>query len=251
MKDTTSESCFRGILRKTIFPLLQDFDPTILTNIVKTGIASDEWSYVVDRFVMKPMLSSIVDTDGGFYFPITDDILDMPAIIRDKFFLEMFHKRGYAMISKKNTNTFMERLRRTDELCVFTLSNELLCVKRDGFLYFFEKSIMTKNMTNKIELQDDLTANIVFGVWKIKIVPTNDMIRTKMTVRDVIHGTIVYTEPICEDNTLSIGYSITKGDGPRRIFAGLGNITKFIPKVYCANSGPKRYVKIQISLFRE
>jgi tRNA(Ile)-lysidine synthetase-like protein len=251
MKDTTSESCFRGVLRKTVFPLLEGFDPTILSHIVKTGVASDEWSFVVDRFVMKPMLSSIVDTLGGFYFPITDDILDMPTIIRDKFFLEMFHKRGYSMISKKNTNALLERLRRTDELSVFTLSNELICVKRDGFLYFFEKAIMTKNMVNKIDLRDNLTADIVLGVWKIKIVPTYDMVRTKITVRDIINGTIVYTEPISEDNTLSIGYSITKGDGTRRIFAGLGNITKFIPKVYCASGEQKKYVKIHISLFRE
>lgn len=251
MKNTTSESCFRGVLRETIFPLLTKFDPTISTNIVQTGTASDEWSVVVDRFVMPPLLASIVDTDTGFYLPITDDMINMPSVIRTKFFLEMFHRRGYSMTSKKNTNTFLERLKRTDELSVFTLSNDLLCVKRSGYAYFFEKSIMLKSEIGDITLTDDLTADICFGKWKIIVSPTNEMIRTKISVHDICTGSIIYTEPVGEDNTLLIRYSVPEKNSTRRVFRGLGSITKFVPKVYCAGGGTKRYVKIQISLVND
>lgn len=111
LKDTTPEDCFRGTVRKIVFPALQKIDPHVLLKINKIGMSSERWSKVVGTQVIEPMVSSVKRYPHGFILPFKESYLAIDEEVWKSVLSQIFHGAGIKMISNKNLINFVKWLR--------------------------------------------------------------------------------------------------------------------------------------------
>jgi tRNA(Ile)-lysidine synthetase-like protein len=106
LADTTSESCMRGTVRKTVLPALEAVDAGIKSSLMDIGRQSSEWRAVIDSMVIKPIISQFVIKKYGIYLPWNDAYADLPLIVWNTVLCTVFHEKiGVRMISRKNLST--------------------------------------------------------------------------------------------------------------------------------------------------
>jgi tRNA(Ile)-lysidine synthetase-like protein len=116
-KDTTPDWSCRGVIRRQLLPLMKEQWAPIEKTLADIGRQSDEWSHVVDTFVMKPLKKQIVMNEDRtrVFFKLQKEYAEFPKVIWTQLFLEIFHNMGIKMISRKNLVHFMESFTRNLE----------------------------------------------------------------------------------------------------------------------------------------
>jgi tRNA(Ile)-lysidine synthetase-like protein len=193
LKDTTSEECFRGIVRKTILPALESIDPSVRIKINSIGESSDQWNGVINSQIIAPVIESVTDFKYGFSFPYNDSYSKMNFVAWQKLLTEIFHRRGYHMISNKNLHIFMSWTvarcsgfsRLSNDLMVFLHENthnganmrELVFVKA-GVSSRHQSLMKTPSGADiPLEIKTELPtspATIQFNGWSINIEPIDE-----------------------------------------------------------------------------
>jgi tRNA(Ile)-lysidine synthetase-like protein len=140
MKDTTPEWSCRGVIRRQLLPLMKSQWPSIETTLETVGRQSDEWSSVIEHFVMDTLKKGIVmdEQRDTVCFTLKKEYINFPKVIWTNLFLTIFHNMGVRMISRKNLVHFMESFSRNwEKRHQFNFSN--------GCLGTFEKDVLRIN----------------------------------------------------------------------------------------------------------
>ncbi len=232
MKDTTCESCVRGVLRNEILPrvsLVQDS----FSNILETGRSSDAWAGIVDTMIVRPIIEKVVDSTVGFYVDLPDTLTH--DIIWRKVHAEIFQQRGLRMISKNSNYNLKSREDR-----LYYLANGCLALIYSGRHYFIHNKYLTP--VTPMTLSDVIDVHI--GQWKITVQETTDFIKKVSRVDDVFTG-IVYTLP--NYGSFQVVSKIPRNSSVRSRIR-LGKISKYVPKLVEVSQGElKGYVKVTIT----
>ena len=232
MKDTTCESCVRGVLRNKILPrvgLVQDS----FANILGTGRSSDAWAGIVDSMIVRPIVEKVVDSKLGFH-------VDLPKtlnhdIIWRKVHAEIFQQRGLRMISRHSNYNLTSREDR-----LYHLPNGCLALICSGRHYF----IYTKYLTPVAPVTLTDVTNIRVGQWKITVTETNDFIKKVSRFDDLFTG-VVYTLP--NYGTFQVVAKVPRSSSARSRLR-FGKVSRYIPKLVEVPRGElKGYVKVTIT----
>lgn len=231
LKDTTSEECYRGFVRKTLLPAIRIQDPVATHNIKLAGQRSDEWGSVIDKLILSPMINSVVHYKHGLTMPYNSGHSGLPKVFWSSYFSTIFHSRGCRMCSSSNLDTFMTWFNRScNGMC--RMSNGFMCCKHNDELIFINYDLIDK--VNK----NDYTINIgdAFEIndWKITVSNANNDDRcSQVTHVDVLNGHYCFYLHQVSDRSTT--FLCTSGKGKdrnlKRHFKGGASFLKYVPKL--------------------
>lgn len=229
--DVTPETCLRGIVRKKIFPAIEDFDKNMIQNIHIMGNMSNEWSLAINNLIILPILNSLELGKSGFKIKFSSNFNSLPSALWSKLLAKIFHSNNSKMISNGSLKTFINwtnNKSRNTIMC--NLSNGFIACCNLNTIYFFSFS---KIYFPRQPLQITYTGtNSIthYGNWKIILSPTIDYIKTPMNLDDLLKGEFSYTKPINKNRVFNIQSNLDHRDSTRKIFGKLNKINTFVPK---------------------
>lgn len=250
LADTTSENCYRGLMRNQVFPAINDFDKSIEHNIILAGERSLQWKTVIESFIIDPILASVVDRKYGFYFKWQPKFKEIPLACWSKILSSIFHSRSINMMSHKNVETFIGWIGRNH------LSDNMFICSNNYTCFFFEDTIyfVSRKMAYRHENIDgtDIKINNQFTIynnkWKIELKKNPDsknLINTKnifsgpVDINDIMNGQFIMriiVPSVSSDMTEfsgCINYSNNTFEGfLKKYFKNTTYLTKYIPKVH-------------------
>lgn len=244
LANTTSEKCYRHLMRNKIFPAIQDFDPTIVDNINLTGIRSNEWNTAVNKQIIIPMLKSITDLKYGFYLEWKESYDTLSMTCWQNIFAEIFHTRGIHMTSKKSLKTILGWFRRKNGFQKTTNGYTMFFYKQ--YLYFGKSDLLSRfsgpiNTNISIEKSPD---QIFSNGWEITIteLDTGDttLRNNRIPIDTILDG--YFTMYSKYSSTMGKLEYNNGGNGTPNYRSFRGNpISKFIPKIHL-EKGEKMYL---------
>ena len=261
LKDTTPEDCFRGTVRKIVFPALQKIDPMVLMKLNKIGNSSDRWENVVNTQIIKPMTDSVEVFKNGFLMPFKKQYEELDTEVWKKVLCEIFHNNGIKMISNKNLNTFIKWL--NTRIGFIPLSNDytLFCYRIDTihqYLMICKSEILRQNelletkgnvkIPYKFSFDTD-TKIICFNGWTIKIskvkpseIDNKIYIQKHFDPTSILSGSFSYyyhtcqhSKPAVSDDSYIFGnitYSLGHKNSPCKTYFRNIGIERYIPMIH-------------------
>lgn len=222
LKDTTSENCYRGFMRKLMCQVHQ-FDQSISANIKLAGERSSEWQYIFEKMVLNKLLKSIVDYKHGFVMPYDPEMVDMPKVFWSALFVQMFHGRQIRMCSQKNLKQFIDWFNSSTKKNEFKtgirLSNNHYCFKHLKNLCFINYDLINPIVKT--------THTGVINGWKITFQPTEEQTNQPIQLADILNGDYTYN---CPAKNYEVTYTKGKTKVFSTVFRGI-SIMKYLPKV--------------------
>lgn len=150
LKDTTSEDCFRGTIRKIIMPALEKIDPVIGLKINMIGNSSNQWNQVVTKNIIDPIIASTKKYKFGLTFEFYDSYKSMNFIAWQKILVEIFHRNNVRMISNRNLTTFMNWLSSHNGFIKFSNGHMCRVLKNTVF-----KNTIFESESSNCDYKDD------------------------------------------------------------------------------------------------
>jgi tRNA(Ile)-lysidine synthetase-like protein len=209
-KDSTPDWSWRGVLRRQIYPKLDERVGSIHSILSELGDKSEEWNTIVEKMIFQPLFNSIKYADHGCMIPLSTTALEMPGSFYTKLFLHVFHTMGIKMISVKCQKMFLDWIRNNRETYCMC-SNGYIMKRVENELFILDKRIIEKqNWSYTVELNTD-----------------KEEIRTPCTWKDILNGTYEYTEEYTEENGIIEVKVFNKSDNTKKLVKGFD----FLPKV--------------------
>lgn len=238
-KDTTSDSCFRGTIRKKIFPAIESFDSSMLKNLMFAGKRSTEWNSVVQKVAMKPILKSLCLGKTGFRISFDEEFAGLPSVFWSKLLLDIFHGNGVKMIKNKNLLRFVEWTNSKNiSNVMLRLSNGMYSVNEKNMIYFFHNSVIRGTFNMNDEFPNIVPSkDTKIGKWKIQIEQnSHEYLTTPMTLDDLLRGNFSYTIPT---GNFKIVQYINKHDRTCKMFKKLHGLSYIVPKCISIHQSEK------------
>lgn len=265
LKDTTSESCYRGFVRKTLIPSIENKDSAALGSIRAAGKMSDEWRDVINKKIFKPMIDAIVDYKYGMTIPYDVDNADLPGAFWSNYFVAIFHKRNIRMCSVRNIKLFMNWFKKG---CngMFLFSNGMVTFINTSktLMYIMKHALIYRiDRRDKIELPEPGTGFEING-WKMKITEVVDVISDTIhpvsivtgcsdtihpvTIENIMSGSYCfYLHQVADVDNFQMTYGKKKDRNLRKYFRGC-DMLKFVPKIKVdISNGSHRVFRIDVS----
>jgi tRNA(Ile)-lysidine synthetase-like protein len=246
LKDTTSELCYRGFVRKTLIPSIETKDPAALVSIRDAGKMADEWRCVINEKIFKPMINAVIDYKYGMTIPYNICDADLPFVFWSNYFVTIFHKRNIRMCSVRNTHLFMNwfkrgcngMLRLSNGMVVFlNTDKKLLYIMKYALIYRVDKS-------DKVLIPAQSGTDYKINGWHLKVTDADENERAgQVTIENVMNGSYCfYLHQIADVDSLQMTYGKEKDRNLQRYFKG-NDMLKFLPKLKVAtsNSSHKTY----------
>lgn len=260
LADTTSESCMRGVLRKTVMPSLISVDSSITTKINSIGKASSEWALVIDSMIIKPIIDSVRKYKNGIVLPWKSNYFTMPSVCWQKILCNIFHSNNISMISNKNLIVFLEWIKKKNSF--LRLSNDMVLFSYyyndEYYLVFIKSSIARRNIEldkvlgKPIPITFDIKTgdiyNTSFNGWDITIDTTISSrinkydFNNRILINDVMDGEFSFYYRTCEHSISSyrddshlrgnISYSMGKKNSDNKRFFKAFPLSRYIPCVH-------------------
>ena len=242
LKDTTTDLCYRGVIRKKVIPALKEIDPHITNSLRMLGSNSDEINIVMKTLVIDPIIESMKIFKHGFSLEINDKYFNFESII-SRILLLCFHSNQRRMITKKNLKILIENYKLKKTNIITRLSN--------GMNAFFHN-------TNNIYFVDEI---IFTKKWSIKVVievEDYDLIDDHIKIEDVMNGYFKMKYLRCTDQIYYKKDSLGNGhkDSSNRRFFKNNILSKYIPKKHighicnkCKKNRKKSIDKIEKYVF--
>ena len=222
-KDTTPSWSCRGVMRQTIFPLLEKQFGNFNVHLNKLGERSNDLHKEKEQQI-NYFFDSIVFEKYGCKINKLDELLNKNTknntnsdIFWTRFLVKIFHTMNASMTKSKTIKPFINWFNNTKNN-IFKFSNNYIAVIHLDNLYL----IKLFNYTD----------------WKITIVHKIELekekeIRNKITYNDVIKGVITYTEKYLDRSPIKIFEKyelLDKKDSTKKLFSDIYHIHNFIPK---------------------
>lgn len=235
MKDTTCETCVRGLLRNEILPRVAKVQDSF-ENILATGKNSDSWADVVNTMIIRPIVDSVEDSPLGFRVTLPKTMTHF--VIWCKVFAEIFQRRGLRMVSHENIRILMSPSRKSDRLII--LSNGCVATVYKGSYYFLYSKLLVPVTSSEFNFRDGLS----LGQWKVTIEKTKEFIKSPSRLEDLFTRGLVYTLP--NYGRFRVVKTVSR-DSPTRSRIRLGKISPYIPKIETIKTGVQDgYVMVTI-----
>jgi tRNA(Ile)-lysidine synthetase-like protein len=221
-KDSTPDWSWRGVLRRQIYPKLDERVGSIHSILSELGDKSEEWNTIVEKMIFQPLFNQIEYAKYGCMIPLSNTAIEMPRSFYTKLFLHVFHTMGIKMISVKCQQMFLEWIReKRDTYCM--CSNGYVMKLIDNQLFIIDKRIVDKkNWSYSISLEIDQE-------------PT----RNPCSWSYILTGEYKYTEEYTEDNNVKEVNVFNKSDSTKKLVKGF----EFLPKITSGkwlHNDPKR-----------
>jgi len=130
-KNTTPSWSNRGQYREIIQPaIIKTFGEGVLTNLSKIGKESDEIQLLMNDYIIKPYLNSIMFKDNKYYFEIRPN---MPFTFWKYVFHEWCHQNNIPLISYKLITQIYEKIYTNKDVKI-TCNNNLKVSINKGFI---------------------------------------------------------------------------------------------------------------------
>jgi tRNA(Ile)-lysidine synthetase-like protein len=179
-KDTTPNWSCRGVMRRKVFPILEDqFGSGVYNNLSNIGKMSNSWNKIIKKMIIEPFLKKIKYTQIGLYFEMDNTLLELPEVFWMKIFIHIFHNAGIKMISFKNLQNLLLRM---NNFCTSKKNNQTMI-----------------SLSNKCIFAMDISRIYIFYNYKTswnKTIVDRESIIKKNTLLDVINGE--YSINICD-----------------------------------------------------
>jgi tRNA(Ile)-lysidine synthetase-like protein len=200
-KDSTPDWSWRGVLRRQIYPKLNERVGDIHDILAKLGDKSEEWNTIINKMIYEPIFSSVKYYPYGCAFKVVGN---MPNSFYTRILLEVFYKMKARMITEKNQRGFIEWLGDSDAKKHYQLSNGFRALKgNDGLICFARDELFDK-------------AAWVYDVFE----GATDEKRGEFTVYDLLGGKFIFTEEYSDVQRVNLVSSFEKGDRNRKIYNG-------------------------------
>ena len=190
LKDTTSESCLRGVVRKNVIPSIEAIDPSMRSALMDIGRQSNDWRTVIDKMVLRPVIDKFTVREYGVTLPWDSAYSDLPLIMWTSILTSVFHTRmGVPMITHKNLRVgFVPWVKKIGSApASASATNPGLLTLSNGYMCFFHRNtlcIVSLKMASVMQKlggddqsrpmtydYDSMGSAICFNGWKITYEP--------------------------------------------------------------------------------
>jgi tRNA(Ile)-lysidine synthetase-like protein len=208
--DSTPDWSWRGVLRKQIYPKLDERLGSIHTLLAVLGDKSEEWNTVIEKMVFNPIYEKVEYLKNGCIVKLERVALEMPSSFYTKLLVHIFHSINVRMISNKCMSYFLDWLkdRRLDTRC--SLSNGYTAIKEcnSELIVYLVKSEVLQNKK-----------------WNYTITENKENIVKIEACKwiDILKGEYVFTSKYC----VELVNTFNKSDRNRKLYKGF----EFLPKL--------------------
>ncbi len=208
--DSTPDWSWRGVLRRQIYPRLDERVGSIHTLLAALGDKSEEWNTVIEKMVFNPIYEKVEYFKNGCTISLDKVALEMPNSFYTKLLVHVLHTMNVRMISNRCMVNFLEWLKDTSKDTYCRLSNDYAAIKvcSSGILVHLVKS----EVLNKDK-------------WRYEILENIDMIekRDSCTWGDILKGCYEFTSKY----DVELVNTFNKSDSNRKLYKGF----EFLPKL--------------------
>ena len=208
--DSTPDWSWRGVLRRQIYPRLDERLGSIHTLLAALGDKSEEWNTVIEKMVFNPIYEKVEYLKNGCSIKLDKVALEMPNSFYTKLLVHVLHTMNVRMISNRCMVNFLEWLKDTSKDTYCRLSNEYTAIKdcSSGILVHVVKS----EVLNRDK-------------WCYEIVENLDMTekRESCNWRNILNGSYEFTSKY----DVELVNTFNKSDKNRRLYKGFD----FLPKL--------------------
>jgi tRNA(Ile)-lysidine synthetase-like protein len=216
--DSTPEWSWRGVLRRQIYPRLDERVGSIHTLLAALGDKSEEWNTVIEKMVFNPIYEKVEYLKNGCTMKLDKVALEMPNSFYTKLLVHVLHTMNVRMISNRCMVNFLEWLKDTSKDTYCRLSNEYTAIKEcsSGILVHLVKS----EVLNRDK-------------WRHEVLENIDMIekRESCTWRDILNGKYEFTS----NYVVELVNTFNKSDKNRKLYKGFDFLPKLSSSVRVSN----------------
>lgn len=205
--DSTPDWSWRGVLRRQIYPKLDERLGSIHTLLAVLGDKSEEWNTVIEKMVFNPIYEKVEYLKNGCIIKLERVALEMPSSFYTKLLVHIFHSINVKMISNRCLTNFLEWLKDTNKDTYCRLSNGYTAIKECTLVYLVKSDVIDKEKWRYEVIED------VEGAEK----------RDPCTWRDILNGEYVFTSKFEVELVNTFG----KSDKNRKLYKGF----EFLPKL--------------------
>jgi tRNA(Ile)-lysidine synthetase-like protein len=205
--DSTPDWSWRGVLRKQIYPKLDERLGSIHTLLAVLGDKSEEWNTVIEKMVFNPIYEKVEYLKNGCIIKLESVALEMPSSFYMKLLVHIFHSINVKMISNRCMTNFLEWLKDTSKDTQCSLSNGYTAIKECTLVYLVKTEVLNKEK------------------WSYTITENTQGVenREACTWRDILNGEYVFTSSFEVTPVNTFG----KSDRNRKLYKGFD----FLPKL--------------------
>jgi tRNA(Ile)-lysidine synthetase-like protein len=250
--DSTPDWSWRGVLRRKIYPRLDERVGSIHTLLAALGDKSEEWNTVIEKMVFNPIYEKVEYLKNGCILRLDKVALDMPNSFYTKLLVHVFHSMNVRMISNRCMVNFLEWLKDTGKDTHCRLSNDYMAIKEcsgEIIVYIVKSEVFVKEKWNYIIMENTEVLNIdtqeTFSQNKLQ--PRNSLHMTPH------NGLMVSRRQPCNWVNILNGYyeftsgydieevdTFNKSDKNRKLYKGFN----FLPKLVSNNCVSNKIIKI-------
>jgi tRNA(Ile)-lysidine synthase TilS/MesJ len=208
--DSTPDWSWRGVLRKKIYPRLDERVGSIHTLLAALGDKSEEWNTVIEKMVFKPIYDKVEYLKNGCTIRLDRVALEMPNSFYTKLLVHVFHSINVRMISNRCMLHFLEWLKDTSKDTYCRLSNDYTAIKEC-------------NSEVLVHLVKSEVINRDRWIYSITQNTNNYEKRIPCNWRDILNGEYIFTSFY----EVELVNTFNKSDKNRKLYKGFD----FLPKL--------------------
>ena len=222
--DSTPDWSWRGVLRKQIYPRIDERVGSIHTLLAALGDKSEEWNTVIEKMVFKPIFEKVEYLKNGCIIKLERVVLEMPNSFYTKLLVHVFHSMTIRMISNKCMVNFLEWLKDTHRDTRCSLSNGYTAIKEcnsELIVYIVKAEVLKRENWN----------------YSVQNNKDNIDLINSCTWIDILKGEYVFTSKY----GVELVNTFNKSDRNRKLYKGF----EFLPKM----SGTKCVIILIIKMY--
>jgi tRNA(Ile)-lysidine synthetase-like protein len=174
--DTTPDWSCRGKMRRQIFPKCEDcYSDSFMKSLVKIGKESDELGDITEKYLVNPILESVIYGKFGFIIPKSDILKEQ--LIFTNVLRTILNKLEIRLIKQKSLLNLLTNYNNTTNL--FSVVKEYFTFVDKDNIIFINKNIINltnititnKNVSNDQVLQRLIHGKLIFRYKNKKFTP--------------------------------------------------------------------------------
>jgi tRNA(Ile)-lysidine synthetase-like protein len=216
--DSTPDWSWRGVLRRQIYPRLDERLGSIHTLLAALGDKSEEWNTVIEKMVFNPIYEKVEYLKNGCSIRLDKVTLDMPSIFYTKLLVHVLHTMNVRMISNKCMVNFLEWLKDTSKDTYCRLSNDYTAIKEcssDILVHLVKSEVLNRDK------------------WHYEIVQNIEMTENRVPCkwRDILNGCYEFTS----NYDVELVNTFNKSDRNRKLYKGFDFLPKLSSSIRVSN----------------
>ena len=221
--DSTPDTSWRGVLRKQIYPKMDERIGSIHTILAELGDKSQEWNIILEKMVFTPIFNKIQYLKNGCIVVLDLSAIELPNAFFTKLFVYLFHTMSTRMTSVKNLQEFLRWIGEKKDN-YFTFSNGYIAkseiCEKEIFLYIVQSKLLERSSWTysvRYEIDESVFLNVPCS-WK-----------------DILTGSYRYLQKYTEENDIQEVRVFNKSDNTRKLVKGFDFLPKIGSGVYKAD----------------